>query len=74
MNKSVVITGSKRGIGYSLAAAFLEQNCAATVAPVLAGKILKNQRNGATIAFTSPLKLMLKFFTAPFNKRDLFSS
>jgi short-subunit dehydrogenase len=43
-----------------------------TVAPVLAGKILENQKNGVTIAFSSPAKMMLKFLTAPFNKRDLF--
>ena len=31
MNKSVVITGSTRGIGYSLAEAFLERDCAVTI-------------------------------------------
>ncbi len=44
-----------------------------TVAPVLVSKILKNRKNGATIAFASPVKIMLKFFVAPFRKRDLFS-
>jgi NADP-dependent 3-hydroxy acid dehydrogenase YdfG len=46
---------------------------AETVAPVLADKILKNQKNGATIAFSSSARMMMKFLTAPFNKRDLFS-
>jgi NAD(P)-dependent dehydrogenase (short-subunit alcohol dehydrogenase family) len=45
---------------------------AGTVAPVLASKILENQKNGVTIAFSSPARMMLKFLTAPFNKRDLF--
>jgi NAD(P)-dependent dehydrogenase (short-subunit alcohol dehydrogenase family) len=31
MKQSVVITGSTRGIGYSLAAAFLERDCAVTI-------------------------------------------
>ena len=44
-----------------------------TVAPVLVRKILKNQRNGVTITFTSSAKIMLKFLTAPFKRRDLFS-
>jgi NAD(P)-dependent dehydrogenase (short-subunit alcohol dehydrogenase family) len=45
-----------------------------TVAPVLVEKILKNRKNGVTIAFASPVKIMLKFLAAPFNKRDLFTS
>ena len=45
-----------------------------TVAPVLAEKILNNQKNGVTISYTSPVKIMLKFLTAPINRRDLFSS
>jgi NAD(P)-dependent dehydrogenase (short-subunit alcohol dehydrogenase family) len=44
-----------------------------TVAPVLVEKILKNQKNGVTISFSSPVRIMLKFLTASFNKRDLFS-
>jgi short-subunit dehydrogenase len=44
-----------------------------TVAPVLVEKILKNQKNGATIAYSSYFGVMLKFLTAPFKKRDLFS-
>ncbi len=46
---------------------------AETVAPVLADKILKNHKNGATIAFSSGGRMMMKFLTAPFTKRDLFS-
>ena len=46
---------------------------AETVAPVLVDKILKNQKNGVTITFSSPARMMLKFLTAPFNKRDLFA-
>lgn len=46
---------------------------AETVTPVLAEKILQNQKNGATITFSSPARMMLKFLTAPFKKRDLFS-
>ncbi len=45
-----------------------------TVAPVLADKILGNRKNGATISFASPARIMLKFLAAPFTKRDLFSS
>ncbi len=44
-----------------------------TVAPVLADKLLKNNKNGVTIAFSSPARVMLKFLAAPFNKRDLFT-
>ncbi len=46
---------------------------AETVAPVLVDKILKNQVNGVTIAYSSSARMMLKFLTAPFNKRDLFT-
>ena len=44
-----------------------------TVAPVLADKILKNQKNGVTIAYSSYFGMLLKFLTAPFKKRDLFT-
>ncbi len=44
-----------------------------TVAPVLVEKILSNRKNGATITFASPARIMLKVLTAPFKKRDLFS-
>jgi len=46
---------------------------AETVAPVIVEKILNNQKNGATIAYSSPARMMFKFLTAPFKKRDLFS-
>ena len=46
---------------------------AETVAPVLAKKILENHKNGVTISFSSPARMMLKFLSAPFTKRDLFS-
>jgi NAD(P)-dependent dehydrogenase (short-subunit alcohol dehydrogenase family) len=44
-----------------------------TVAPVLVEKILKNQRNGVTITFASPIRLFFKFLTARFHRRDLFA-
>lgn len=46
---------------------------AETVAPVLADKILNNRKNGATISYSSNVSMMMKFLTAPFNKRDLFT-
>ena len=46
---------------------------AETVAPVLVDKILKNQKNGATINYSSSTRMIVKFMTAPFNRRDLFS-
>jgi len=46
---------------------------AETVAPVIVEKILNNRKNGATIAYSSPARMMFKFLTAPFKKRDLFS-
>jgi NAD(P)-dependent dehydrogenase (short-subunit alcohol dehydrogenase family) len=46
---------------------------AETVAPVLADKILKNQKNGVTINYSSSARMMVKFMTAPFNRRDLFT-
>jgi short-subunit dehydrogenase len=46
---------------------------AETVAPVLVEKILKNRKNGATIAYSSSIRMLVKFLTAPFVKRDLFS-
>ncbi len=44
-----------------------------TVAPVLVEKILENQKNGVMINYSSSMKMMLKFLTALFRKRDLFS-
>lgn len=46
---------------------------AETVTPTLVEKILKNKKNGITITYASPVRMMLKFLTARFNKRDLFS-
>jgi len=46
---------------------------AETVAPVLVEKILKNKKNGVTITYSSSIRMMSKFLTAPFKKRDLFS-
>lgn len=46
---------------------------AETLAPMLVEKILENRKNGVTIAYSSPAGMMLKFLTAPFKKRDLFS-
>jgi NADP-dependent 3-hydroxy acid dehydrogenase YdfG len=43
-----------------------------TVAPVLVDKILKNRKNGVTIAYSSYYGILLKFLAAPFKKRDLF--
>lgn len=42
------------------------------VAPWLAAEILANERNGAEIRRLTRLKVMGRFLTAPFNKRDLF--
>jgi NAD(P)-dependent dehydrogenase (short-subunit alcohol dehydrogenase family) len=46
---------------------------AETVAPVLVEKILGNNKNGVTIAYSSAIRMFGKFLTAPFRKRDLFS-
>ena len=46
---------------------------AETVAPVLVEKILENKKNGVTITYSSSIRMMGKFLTAPFKKRDLFS-
>ncbi|MBN8581147.1 MAG: SDR family oxidoreductase [Anaerolineae bacterium] len=42
------------------------------VVPVLAEKILTNETNGARIDFLPRWKLMMRFFTAPFVKRNVF--
>ena len=42
------------------------------VVPVLAEKILSNETNGARIDFLPRWKLMLRFMTAPFVKRNVF--
>jgi len=43
-----------------------------TVTPWLAGKVLSNQKSGVRIKWSSNLKLMGRFLTAPFSKRDIF--
>jgi len=44
-----------------------------TTTPFLAEKILANQKNGATIAWLSTPKILGRFLTATFKKRDLMS-
>jgi len=43
-----------------------------TVTPWLAEKILLNTKNGATIAWLNRWKLIGRFLTAPFHKREIF--
>lgn len=43
-----------------------------TVVPELAEAILANKKNGTEIRHLSRMKVMSRFLTAPFNKRDLF--
>jgi short-subunit dehydrogenase len=42
------------------------------VAPWMAQKILENDKNGASITYLNTFKVMGRFLTAPFSKRDLF--
>ena len=44
-----------------------------TVAPWMAECILTNTQNGRNFSYNSTLKLSLRFLTAPFKKRDIFS-
>lgn len=44
-----------------------------TVAPWLAQRVLANRRNGVLISWTNPWRLLGRFLTAPFHKRDVFS-
>jgi hypothetical protein len=44
-----------------------------TVAPWLADRVLDNKKNGATIAYSSTWKTMVRFLLAPLRKRDLFA-
>lgn len=44
-----------------------------TVTPWLADQVLANTKHGATIQWLSRGKVMGRFLTAPFSKRDLFS-
>lgn len=38
-----------------------------------AQKVLANDKNGASLEYLSRTRLMLRFLTAPFKKRDLFA-
>ena len=44
-----------------------------TVTPWLAEQILANQKNGATIKWLTPAKMLGRFLSLPFRKRDIFS-
>jgi hypothetical protein len=44
-----------------------------TVTPWMAAKILENDKTGVSINWTSRLKIMLRFLTSPFSKRDVFA-
>lgn len=44
-----------------------------TVTPWLAERILANEKNGATISWMTPVKMITRFLSMPFQKRDLFS-
>jgi len=43
-----------------------------TVTPWLAKRVLHNSKNGARINWLSSGKVMFRFLSAPFRKRDLF--
>ena len=43
-----------------------------TVTPWLARRVLSNQRSGALIAWLTTGKILVRFLTAPFSKRNLF--
>jgi short-subunit dehydrogenase len=45
-----------------------------TVTPWLAEKVLKNQESGVRISWLTRRKIMWRFLTAPFSKRDLFAT
>ena len=45
-----------------------------TVAPWLVDQILKEPRHGARIAWLTQSKVMGRFLTSPFRRRDLFSA
>jgi NAD(P)-dependent dehydrogenase (short-subunit alcohol dehydrogenase family) len=44
-----------------------------TVTPWIAKKVLENQKTGALIAWSNPIRLFGRFMSAPFHKRDVFS-
>lgn len=43
------------------------------VTPWLAQKILANQKNGVRLSYMKPWKVIYRFITSPFSKRDVFS-
>lgn len=43
-----------------------------TVAPWMAAQILANEKTGVRIKWSSSLKIMLRFVTSPFSKRNIF--
>jgi NAD(P)-dependent dehydrogenase (short-subunit alcohol dehydrogenase family) len=45
-----------------------------TIAPWFADRILANDENGAAITWLTRRKIMWRFLSAPFHKRDLFAS
>jgi hypothetical protein len=46
---------------------------AETVAPWIAHRVLENSRNGASIQWLTPAKVMMRFVLAPFVRRDVVS-
>jgi NAD(P)-dependent dehydrogenase (short-subunit alcohol dehydrogenase family) len=48
-------------------------NEADTVAPYLAGKMIENTRHGAKISWLNNWKVIRRFLSAPFSKRDIVS-
>ena len=44
------------------------------VAPWMADAILANQRHGAVLSYSSPVKLFWRFLISPFSQRDIFSN
>lgn len=43
------------------------------VAPALVEKVLANDKSGASLEYMSTARLMMRFATARFSKRDLFA-
>jgi NAD(P)-dependent dehydrogenase (short-subunit alcohol dehydrogenase family) len=43
-----------------------------TVCPWLVDQMLKNEKNGANLSWSSTAKILWRFLTSPFKKRDLF--
>jgi hypothetical protein len=80
--KSIVITGSTRGIGFGLddPEGFVEAkrifnilgDRVETVTPWLADKVLANEKSGARFAWLTPGLVLWRFATARFHQRELF--